>query len=87
MKTTPEVRMALCSCSKVRQETAALVIYHKPTFCSKKANSIMQLTLGGSINSASHVHVPTAQLNSLRTTITRPCRLLVALRMWPSSKG
>ncbi|GBO01285.1 hypothetical protein AVEN_25222-1 [Araneus ventricosus] len=62
MTTTPEVRMALCRRRKFRQETAALIVFHKPTYCLKKANSTMQLALGGSISSTGYVYMPEAQL-------------------------
>ncbi|GBM47080.1 hypothetical protein AVEN_166720-1 [Araneus ventricosus] len=39
MRTTLEVRMDLRSRRKVRQETAALIVFLKPTFCLKKAKN------------------------------------------------
>ncbi|GBN83819.1 hypothetical protein AVEN_90849-1 [Araneus ventricosus] len=59
MRTTPEVQMALRR--KVRQETSALVVFHKKTFYLKTVNNTLQLALGWSISFTSHVYVPTAQ--------------------------
>ncbi|GBN50743.1 hypothetical protein AVEN_31434-1 [Araneus ventricosus] len=62
MRTTLEVRTAFRSRHKIREATAALIVFHKPTFCLKKENDNEQLALDGSIKSTSHVYVPTAQL-------------------------
>ncbi|GBL75390.1 hypothetical protein AVEN_194583-1 [Araneus ventricosus] len=69
MGTTLEVRTALRRRRKVRQEIAALIVFHKPTFCLKKANNTTQLVLGGSINSTSHVYMPTAQIKLASTVV------------------